>query len=213
MAVHTLKRRIAALGAALGLGVALPFAVGVTPAYAQSARLSITKTQVGSFVRGGEGVYRITVVNTGDQESEESRMTDIFPEGLTFRDLAVINYSPTVDLSCRAGSVDNRLECETSQLDPGEGYTIEVTLAVAADAPCTITNTAGVFDPTLGHRGSRVTVTTSIPGPDCNGGGGPLLPVTLDGVIPMFNNITTNSNIDSPGAANVSNQDFAVNAP
>lgn len=34
MTIRTLRRRFAALGTVLGRGVALPFAVGVTPAYA-----------------------------------------------------------------------------------------------------------------------------------------------------------------------------------
>ncbi len=93
-------------------------------------------------------------------------------------------------------------------LEPGDSYSADITVAVAANAPCAITNTASV----IGRgslAGATVSDPTEITGPDCNGGGdggGPVLPVTLNGVIPMFNNITTNSNINSPGAANVSNQ-------
>ncbi|MFE5481771.1 hypothetical protein [Streptomyces sp. NPDC056527] len=39
------------------------------------------------------------------------------------------------------------------------------------------------------------------------GGGEPPL------VIPMFNNISTNSNINSPGASSTSRQTFGLNAP
>ncbi len=82
MAVHTLKRRLAVFGTALGLGIALPFAVGVTPAYAQ-VQLTITKTHTGTFTQGGQGVYHIVVTNAGDEPTSESgtEMTDILPEG------------------------------------------------------------------------------------------------------------------------------------
>ncbi|WP_185899173.1 hypothetical protein [Streptomyces sp. WAC07061] len=47
-----------------------------------------------------------------------------------------------------------------------------------------------------------------------NGGvGGPILPVNLSGVIPMFNNISTNNNINSPGARNATTQHFGLSAP
>ncbi|WP_164721031.1 hypothetical protein [Streptomyces sp. W1SF4] len=47
-----------------------------------------------------------------------------------------------------------------------------------------------------------------------NGGvGGPILPVNLSGVIPMFNNISTNNNINSPGARNATTQNFGLSAP
>ncbi|MFE1560981.1 hypothetical protein ACFW6V_39105, partial [Streptomyces sp. NPDC058734] len=93
-----------------------------------------------------------------------------------------------------------------------------VTVNVAQNAPCTVTNAVNVTD---GAGGLHDTASdpTSIPGPGCNGGnnggtdGGSILPVNLSGVIPMFNNITTNNNIGSPGASNTSNQAFDVNAP
>lgn len=47
MAINKLRKRMAALGAVLG--VALPFAVGVAPAHAQ-AQLTITKTHSGSRI-------------------------------------------------------------------------------------------------------------------------------------------------------------------
>ncbi|MFE2992252.1 hypothetical protein [Streptomyces sp. NPDC059262] len=42
---------------------------------------------------------------------------------------------------------------------------------------------------------------------------GSILPINLNGVIPMFNNISINNNIKSPGASNTTTQDFGVNAP
>jgi hypothetical protein len=47
-----------------------------------------------------------------------------------------------------------------------------------------------------------------------NGGGNvSILPVNLSGIFPMFNNISTNDNINSPGAINTTTQDFDLNAP
>ncbi|MER7541321.1 hypothetical protein ABTX77_42335 [Streptomyces sp. NPDC097704] len=214
MTVRTLKRRIGAITTVLGLGVALPFAVGVTPAYAQS-QLTITKSHNGNFVRGGQGVYRITVVNNGNEATAGgTRMTDLYPQGLTVVGFQIISASPGVTYACSTLSSGNQSQCDTNPLQPGASYTVEATVSVAADAPCTVSNTASVID--LGSiDGDTVSDPTVIPGPGCNGGGsgggGSLLPISLSGLIPMFNNITTNSNINSPGAANNSTQNFAVN--
>ncbi|MFF3618495.1 hypothetical protein [Streptomyces sp. NPDC002467] len=67
---------------------------------------------------------------------------------------------------------------------------------MAADAPCTATNTASVLD--LGAPGGdSVHDRTAITGGDCdgsNGDRGSILPVNLNGVLPMFNDISTNNN-------------------
>ncbi|MFJ8104280.1 hypothetical protein [Streptomyces sp. NPDC096132] len=211
MAVHMLKRRLTVLG----LGIALPFAAGVTPAHAQ-AQLTITKTHVGNFPRGGQGVYRVTVTNSGIEPTSAlgSQMTDILPDGLTIVSSVVISTSPDdVMANCTAFPNLNRTDCFAASLAPGASYTAQITVDVAADAPCTVTNQASVIDLGTGI-GDTVSDPTDIPGPDCDGGngaGGSL--VDLNGLIPMYNNITTNNNINSPGAANVSNQDFSVEAP
>ncbi|MER7666661.1 MULTISPECIES: hypothetical protein [unclassified Streptomyces] len=208
MAMH-LRRHVAALGTVLGLGIALPFAVGVTPAYAQ-AQMDITKTHTGNFTRGGEGVYRITVTNTGD-ETGQTEMTDVFPQGLTFANLIFVD-TPVV-VSCSLGQ--EQIRCNAT-LPAGESYTIDVILDVATDAPCSVTNNATVSD-VAGGSSDTASDPTTIPGPDCNddgnGGGGSILPINLNGVLPMFNNITTNNNIHSPGASNASGQVFGLNAP
>jgi uncharacterized repeat protein (TIGR01451 family) len=215
MATHTMRRRISALGTVLGLGVALPFAVGVTPAYA-AAEMNITKTHSGDFARGGQGVYRITVTNFGDEASGEVDMVDTLPAGLTFTDLGFVSTSP-VDLAvaCFFGA---QITCNAPSIPAGGGFTVDMTVSVAADAPCTLTNTATVTDSLSGTSDSASDPTT-VTGGECdddNGGGGligSILPVNLNGVLPMFNNITTNSNINSPGASNSSRQNLLLNAP
>ncbi|MFH8935175.1 DUF7933 domain-containing protein [Streptomyces griseosporeus] len=212
MATRALRRNIATLGTTLVLGVALSFAVFVSPAHADS-QLQITKSQVGGFVRGGQGVYRITVVNTGDQPTTgRARMTDELPAGFTVQLQALTVTGPA---SCVPGDALGRVECLSDRpLAPSESYTVQVTVNVPADAPCTVTNTATVAD-TTGIAADSASVTTSIPGDNCNGGGtgnggGSLLPISLSGLIPMFNNITTNNNVNSPSASNVSHQTFDV---
>lgn len=72
-----------------------------------------------------------------------------------------------------------------------------------------------------GHPRGGTTVSdsdqTTITGGDCDngggGGGGSILPINLNGVIPMFNNISINDNINSPGASNDSRQTFRLDAP
>lgn len=222
MAIQTLRRRFASLGTVLGLGVALPFAVGVTPAYAQ-AQLGITKTHVGDFPRGGQGIFTITVSNPGDQETglAGTRMTDTFPAGLTATSAGFTQNTTGSAVGCFLNDARTRIECETAgPIDPGGSYTIEVTISVATDAPCTVTNTATVIDIQGGLSGSA-SDTVNIPGPSCNGGNGgngngngtSILPINLSGLIPIYNNINTNNNINSPDASNTNNQNFRLNAP
>ncbi|MFF5922744.1 DUF11 domain-containing protein [Streptomyces flavochromogenes] len=66
----------------LSLGVALPFAVRASPAYAV-VELDITKTHEGDFARGGQGVYTITVTNSGNEDALNVEVRDVLPEGLT----------------------------------------------------------------------------------------------------------------------------------
>ncbi|MET7651330.1 MULTISPECIES: hypothetical protein [unclassified Streptomyces] len=218
MAIHSLKERIAAIGAVLSLSIALPFVVGVTPAYAQ-AQLIITKSRVGDFPRGGQGIYRITVANRGDAATTGgTHLTDSLPSGLTIADFVFfeIPNRPGFGFTCpEADAGGSRVDCETTSLGQAESYTVEVTVDIAADAPCTVTNTASVREINA-DIGDSASDTVSIPGPDCNGsngGAGSLLPINLNGILPMYNNITTNNNVLSPGAANTSHQNFGVNAP
>ncbi|MFD3943136.1 hypothetical protein [Streptomyces sp. NPDC058579] len=211
MATHTFSRRMSAVGTVLGLGLGLPFAFGVTPAYA-AAQLEITKTHTGDFARGGEGVYRITVTNTGDEASSSTEMSETPPTGLQITDSSVTDNS--VGVSC---SLDQTLTCSTDAIPASGGYTVVVTVSVAADAPCSVTNTATVRDETSGASDSASDPTT-VTGGDCDDDGGngsllSILPVNLNGVLPMFNNISTNNNINSPGASNTTGQKFSLTAP
>ncbi|MEU9271220.1 hypothetical protein AB0E04_38135 [Streptomyces sp. NPDC048251] len=209
---------MSALATVLGLGIGLPFALGATPASALPS-IDITKTHSGSFPRGGQGVYTVTVTNPGDQTTAGGTvMQDTIQTGggtVTFVSGTVIDSD--VNVSCTFEG-NNRVNCESEPLDPGEGYTLTFTVNVAEDAPCTVDNYAVAI---AGGIGDSVHDPTTITGGTCGGDGGgdgdggllSILPVNLNGVIPMFNNITTNNNIHSPGASNVSRQAFGLNAP
>ncbi|MFB7177442.1 hypothetical protein ACFCYI_07055 [Streptomyces sp. NPDC056257] len=214
MATQSFRRRMSALGTVFGLGIALPFALGATPAYA-ATQVEITKTHSGNFTRGGQGTYTITVTNAGNEESGKTFMTDDLPAGLTFIEgLVTTNSSAGVSASCTVRS-PQQLYCESGGLPVGAHYTIQATVDIAADAPCSVTNPATVRETQFGGSSDSVSDPTTITGGDCggNGDGGSILPINLSGVLPMFNNITTNNNVLSPGASNTSRQTFGVNAP
>ncbi|MEU9083068.1 hypothetical protein [Streptomyces sp. NPDC048357] len=213
MATQSFRRRMSALGTVFGLGIALPFALGATPAYA-AAQVEITKTHSGNFARGGQGTYTITVTNAGNEESGKTFMMDDLPTGLTFIEGQVsIESTAGVTGFCTVNN-PQRLDCESGALPVGGSYTIQTTVDVAADAPCAVTNSATVRETQFGGSTDSVSDPTTITGGDCgNGNGGSILPINLSGVLPMFNNITTNNNVLSPGASNTSRQNFGVNAP
>ncbi|MFF1686942.1 MULTISPECIES: hypothetical protein [unclassified Streptomyces] len=208
MEKHGVRRRISALTTVLGLGIALPFAAGVTPAQAQSP-LSVTKSHEGNFARGGQGVYTITLTNTGGGgETGAVDLTDNLPTGLTAASLG-----GSLALFCEITNGGTTVHCGVGFLS--DSQTITVTVNIADNAPCTVTNTVtGTVDTHEGPVPFSASDPTTITGGDCNGGGGgSILPINLNGVIPMFNNITTNNNINSPGASNSSRQNFELDAP
>ncbi|MEU6945291.1 hypothetical protein ABZ957_08645 [Streptomyces sp. NPDC046316] len=207
---HALRRRISALGTVVGLGVALPFALSATPAHAQPI-LNIDKSHQGNFARGGQGVYTITLTNSGDEGTNVARVTDNLPAGLT-----VTNIGGT--LPCTVTNGGSTIQCNGPiSVAPNASFTLSVTVSIADNAPCSVTNTVTVSD----EAGSPIlsdSDPTTITGGDCDGGngdgdgGGSILPINLSGVIPMFNNISIN-NINSPGASNNSRPNFGLNAP
>ncbi|SNX88177.1 uncharacterized repeat protein (TIGR01451 family) [Streptomyces sp. TLI_55] len=222
MATHVLQRRASALGTVLGLSAVLTLGLGATPA-AAVAQLRITKTHVGTFPRGGIGEYTIKVSNRGDSFTQAgTTLGDALPEGLTVADYRIATTDDTtVDCSGSRGS--NVLRCSTTRVyaAPTSGFTIVLTVDVANDAPCSVTNVVAVRDDTTGIAASATDPTT-ITGGDCpngggggsgNGDGGSILPVNLSGLIPVYNNINTNSNFNSPGASNSNSQAYTATAP
>ncbi|MGW6361955.1 hypothetical protein ACWFR5_43995 [Streptomyces sp. NPDC055092] len=206
------RRPIAALPTVVGLTLSL-FAVGATPAVAQP-QVTVTKSHQGNFAVGQTGTYTIKVTNNGtgpDSSTGPFQLTDDLPAGLTLD-----NVQTTPGPSCQPTATG--FACTGNSLLQGGSFTVTATVNVASTAPCSVTNTATF---TASSNGISVSASdpTTITGCDNGGGGGgggggsSILPINLSGVIPMFNNIVINHNIESPGATNSTNQNFGVNAP
>jgi hypothetical protein len=75
--------------------------------------------------------------------------------------------------------------------------------------PCTFINTATVSGD--GSKSATASNPTTATGGTCNGGnggGGSILPTNLNGILTMFNNVSTSNNINSSGGSNTINQTF-----
>ncbi|WP_328919641.1 MULTISPECIES: hypothetical protein [unclassified Streptomyces] len=73
--------------------------------------------------------------------------------------------------------------------------------------PCTFINTATVSG---GSESATASNPTTVTGGTCNGGnggGGSILPTNLNGILTMFNNVSTSNKINSSGGSNT-NQTF-----
>ncbi len=210
MGKQRLRRRVAAWVTVIGTGVVLPFASGATPAFAAPV-LSIEKFHSGDFAQGEQGEYQFQVTNQGsDPTTGTVTLTDVLPAGLT-----VVGTSGHVSWDCTVTTTS--ISCSNDTVvGPIESYpALSLIVQVADDAPCTITNSA-----TISGGGSLIdsdSDPTTITGGDCDDDpddtGGSILPINLNGVIPMFNNISTQNNIHSPGASNNSTQGFSLTAP
>ncbi|WP_328760997.1 hypothetical protein [Streptomyces sp. NBC_00272] len=215
MSMYTLRRWMSVRGGVLGLSSALLLITGTTPAYA-AASLSVTKTHEGNFARGGQGIYHIKVANSGDELiADFTLLTDTLPSGLTIETLSVTKPVGLL-LACSSLNGGTGFTCEShSPLLAGDSYTVDLTVNIATDAPCTVTNTATVSSVDAALLDSASDPTT-ITGGDCNsvdGGSSSILPINLSGIVPLFNNISTNNNLLSPGATNATNQKLGINAP
>ncbi|MFI1718017.1 hypothetical protein [Streptomyces litmocidini] len=181
----------------------------VTPA--QPAQLSINKTHSGDFTQGGTGTYTIDVSNAANAgpTSGTVTVTDTLPAGVTPTAASGTGWNCSVS--------GQTVTCtRTDALAAGSSYpTITVTANVTTSAPCAFSNTATVSGG--GSASASDNDPTTVTGGTCNGGnggngGGSLLPINLNGVLTMFNNISTSNNINSPGASNITNQNFTNKA-
>ncbi|MFC5881829.1 beta-propeller fold lactonase family protein, partial [Streptomyces virginiae] len=117
----------------------LPFgvAIGVVPRPAPVLTL-IKLTAGGTFTRGGQGTYTLTVTNTGDLPTDGSTVTvtDTLPAGLTPVSFSGTGWTCTLTpLSCTRSDI----------LAPGAGYPpLTLTVQIARNAPWQVTNTATV---------------------------------------------------------------------
>ena len=104
----------------------------------QGPDLTITKSHAGNFTRGQTGAtYTITVSNTGGVATTGSvTVTDTLPSGLNATNLSGAGWNCTVATTT----------CTRSDaLNAGASYPpITLTVAVAVNAPASVTNTAQV---------------------------------------------------------------------
>ncbi|MFF2478322.1 hypothetical protein [Streptomyces sp. NPDC058066] len=196
-----------------GVGEAsLCFPVSPTPP--TPAHLSISKSHPGAFPQGGTGSYTLTVSNASEAgtTSGQVAVTDTLPTGVTY------NGASGTGWTCTQAS--GTVTCtRTDPLAAGASYPpITLTANVTSGAACTFTNSATVSGG--GSQSSSASDSTTVSGGTCsggnggggNGGGGSLVPINLSGVFPMFNNISINNNLKSPGATNTTNQNFGLDA-
>lgn len=202
---HGVKRRVSAFATVLGIGMALPFAIA-TPAQAEAV-LRVTKSHQGEFGRGGQGIYTITLENSGSEPADSTVITDNLPTGLT-----VANIAGSIARHCSVIPGGRAFRCDGFDFEVGSS-TLEVTVNIAADAPCSVVNT--VTFTAQGADAASDSDQTTIIGGDCGGGGGggSILPISLGGILPLFNNISTSNNVNSPGASNATTLVFGLNTP
>lgn len=169
------------------------------------------RTEGNNFTQGGTGTYAIDVANAANAGPTTGTVTvtDTLSAGVT----------PTAasGTGWNCGIAGQTVTCtRTDVLAAGASYpTITVTTNVTTSAPCTFTNTASVSGG--GSPNASDNDPTTVTGGTCsggnggnggNGGGGSLLPINLNGVFTMFNNISISNNINSPGGTNTTNQNF-----
>ncbi|MFD5512607.1 hypothetical protein ACFWIB_33250 [Streptomyces sp. NPDC127051] len=205
MTTHGLKRQMSALTTVLALGIALPFALAA-PAQA-APTLSITKTHEGTFTRGGQGLYHIALTVSGEGGASDITVTDNLPTGLT-----VDNLGGDFAIACQAINSGTTVQCSNFSI-ANFTATLDVVVNIANDTRCSIVNTVTATSPSIGSTSDSDQ--TTVAGGDCSAGsdGGSLLPINLNGILTVFNNINTNNNINSPAASNTNNQVFGLNTP
>ena len=102
--------------------------------------LTLTKSHTGNFTQGQPGTYSLTVSNAGGTPTSGSvTVTDNVPIGLV--PTSAVGTGWTCNIAAQ-GMICNR----SDPLAPGTSYPpITLTVAVAANAPASVTNTAIVF--------------------------------------------------------------------
>ena len=169
------------------------------------ADLTITKSHTGNFTQGQTGTYTLTVSNTGGSPTSGSvTIIDNVPIGLVPTSAAGTGW--TCNIAAQGGAICNR----SDPLAPGASYPpITLTVAVAVNAPASVTNTAIVFgggetnpsnntatDPTTITAGPDLTIAKSHAGNFTQGQTGTYtLTVSNTGGSPTSGSVTVTDNV------------------
>src|SRR5262245_12838827 len=122
--------------------------------------LSLFKTAVGTFIRGGQGNFRLDINNFGTAAtSGVTTVTDTLPAGLTFVSASGANWS------CSA--IGQTVTCTNPVAIPTSFNASSIFLTVAIDpgAPASVTNNATISnasDSTPGNNTASVTVQMAV---------------------------------------------------
>ncbi len=127
------------------------------------ADLSIAKSHAGTFTTGQNGAYTLTVSNAGPSASSgTTTVTDTLPVGLSFVSASGTGWT--------CGAVGQVVTCtHGGAIASGASLpAITLTVAVAANAPASVTNTATVANPTFDNvaandTASDVTAISQLP--------------------------------------------------
>ena len=166
--------------------------------------LTIAKSHTGNFTQGQPGTYSLTVSNAGGSPTSGSvTVTDNVPIGLVPTSAAGAGWTCNV---AAQGVICNR----SDPLAPGASYPpITLTVAVAVNAPASVTNTAIVFgggetnpsnntaaDPTTITAGPDLTIAKSHTGNFTQGQTGTYtLTVSNTGGSPTSGSVTVTDNV------------------
>ncbi len=116
------------------------------------ADLAISKSHSGDFVAGQAGVYTLSVSNNGpNDETGAITVTDVLPAGLSF------TSATSSDANWSCGAVGQTVTCShPGPLPNGNSLAnIDLTVAVAAAAAPSVTNTASVSGTTFDNVGGN----------------------------------------------------------
>jgi uncharacterized repeat protein (TIGR01451 family) len=133
---------------------------------AQGPDLTIAKTTASTFRQGDTATYRLVVSNLGDGPTSGSyTIGDVMPSGLTISGL-----TPGAGWDCSASTATVVSCTRSTSLPAGQSAPVVfVTVAIAATAPASITNTATVAgggETNTGNNTSSVTSTVYEGAPD-----------------------------------------------
>lgn len=113
------------------------------------ADLAATKTLQGTITAGEDATYRLSLTNNGPDNAGQVQIVDTLPSYMTYQSFADV----TGTWNC--GAAAQTVTCTTSVVDNGDSAAVDITVAVAQNAPNPAVNSA-----TVTFNGSDTTANT-----------------------------------------------------